>query len=262
MQFPTIIDDSRLDSYLLILKNLKEKKKAEWIFSKNTQISPAGEAILCCLLDVAKESSLPIKFKIKEKSQTALFLKHLSSSVLSQKGLVSPSLYDHESKTSILIGRNNVLDLGFMEKLETKFTLNEELRFDCRLILQELMQNTIDHSGAERYFMYAGLWGKELHFGVLDMGVSIPYKLQQKYDCANDIDFILLAMEEGSTTRRQRTGGLGLAHFYDVLKRNRGKLTIASSQAQIRFYFETRNSQKSFLKFRLPGTWCFARIPL
>ena len=133
--------------------------------------------------------------------------------------------------------------------------------FDCKIILQELIQNAMAHSGAERHFVYGGLWGREIHCGVLDMGVSIPGKLRQKYPFANDIEAILLALREGTTTRRERAGGLGLFYFHDILKKNRAKLTIASGGAQVRFYFETRRSQKSALKHFLPGTWCFARLP-
>ncbi len=263
MIFPTLIDDSRLDSYLIALKSLTEKKTVEWVFPKNIRISPAGMAILCCLVEAAKEKEVLIHFIIRGRRKTdALhFLNHLNSHVLSHKGVVSPSLYDYESENSLLIGRPSGLDLGFMEKMEPKFQLSDDLDFDCRLILQELMQNSIDHSGGERYFMYAGLWEKEIHCGVLDMGVSIPAKLRQKYDQPDDIQLLLLALKEGSTTRRERTGGLGLSHFRDVLRRNKGKLTVASGWAQIRFYFQTRNAQKSTLKYRLPGSWCFARIP-
>lgn len=259
--FPHKIEDGRTDFYLILLQHLLKAPVLSFTFKPSVRLAPAGLAILACLTDACLEKGALLqwnnspRFFIRQP-----FLAQIKN-VSSEKFLPNPSAYNFEDENSILVG-NQFLDLAFMEKVESKFKLTDDQLFDCRLVMNELMQNALTHSGAERYFAYAGLWEEEIHMGVLDMGVSIPGKLRQKYDQPSDENYISLAMEEGITTRRQRAGGLGLAHFRDVLKRNKGRLTIVSGSGQVRFYFALRQSIKNQLKRRLPGTWCFARFPL
>ncbi len=265
IDFNKEISDKRIDSYLLILEQFATRSSShiELRFLPQTLFSPAGLAILCCLIDKACETNMHLHWHIPSGLQKRYpFLKQLREISFYPPSLPSAQNYFYEDKEYLLSVGENAFDFTFIEKFTSKFELSEDLQFDCKLILQELIQNTVSHSGGERYYTYAGLWKKEIHLGILDMGVSIPSKLQQKYQCKNDLEYILLALEEGITTRRQRVGGLGLTHFKDVLKNNAGKLTLISGNAQVRYYFQTRQSQKSFLKHRLPGTWCCARIPL
>ncbi|MBI2336823.1 MAG: hypothetical protein HYU97_08710 [Deltaproteobacteria bacterium] len=263
IDFPKEIGDSRIDSYLFILESFLTTKQVCLRFSTKTKISPAGFAILACLFDKACELGIRIDWNIPQSlKRQCPYLQQLSEIKWVKQFMPSVQSYDYEDKHQLLSVGETAFNFGFIERCIEKFPSGEDLQFDCKLILQELMQNTISHAGGERYYAYAGLWNKEIHLGILDMGVGIPTKLQQKYICTDDLEYILLAMKEGITTRRRRVGGLGLTHFKDVLKNNAGKLTIISGRAQVRYYFQTRKSQKSFLKYRLPGTWCCARIPL
>ena len=185
------------------------------------------------------------------------------TNIKNYSSLSHPSIQNIDDSNLILRGEMTI-DVLFQERLGEKFSsiLGDELMYDCFLILNELMQNAKDHSNAERFYIYAGSWKNEFHVGVLDMGVSIPAKMEQKYSCDNDLEYLDLALKEGVSTRRQRTGGVGLSYFFHFLKRNGGKLTIISRFAQVRRYFRTRKSQKNILKHPLRGTWCFARFPL
>ena len=124
------------------------------------------------------------------------------------------------------------------------------------------MVNCIDHSTAERYYLYAGKEGREFHLGALDMGITIPAKLERKYSVKNDVELLEMSFEEGISTRRQRTGGFGLYQTFEHLKQNKGKLTMVSRNAQVRRYFNRRSVIKGPLKYTLDGTWCFARFLL
>ncbi|MEK6704547.1 MAG: hypothetical protein AABZ06_02045 [Bdellovibrionota bacterium] len=114
--------------------------------------------------------------------------------------------------------------------------------------------------------MYGGLWEKkhrrEIHVGMLDMGITIPTKLKPKYDAKSDTDYIELALREGTTTRRERPGGLGLFHTFDHLKQHGGTLTIISGNGQVIRYFKNKKIIRQHNKRRLNGTWCMVRFPL
>lgn len=126
--------------------------------------------------------------------------------------------------------------MQFVDKMKTRFIgqLNGDLEFSASLILNELMVNSVDHSTAERYFLYAGTWNNEFHIGALDMGITIPAKLERKYKASDDVHYLDMALKEGVSTRRQRLGGFGLFYAFEHLKTSRGKLTILSREAQIR----------------------------
>jgi ABC-type transporter Mla MlaB component/anti-sigma regulatory factor (Ser/Thr protein kinase) len=264
---PMVIDDGRLDWAISLLNesrsisNTREEIRLNW--SSVKEISPAGMAILSCLFDTFLEQknriicvSVPKKFKQIPVVNNLTNIKNFDA-------LPLPNIQNFENADLILKG-NIAIDVLFQERFKEKFaeTLTDDLIYDCLLILNELMQNTCDHSTAERYYLYMGIWGNEFHAGVLDMGISIPAKMEQKYSSDDDIGYLKLALKEGTTTRRIRSGGVGLAYFFHYLKRNEGKLTILSRKAQVRRYFKTRRSQINLLKYPLYGSWCFARFPV
>lgn len=261
---PEIIADQRMDTIIELFYAFKYEKTLVIDFSRTRFVSPAGYAILACLYDRVVEQKTKIKIRkikrvIKKLPIVEKIIHHAQVDTLSQTETL-----DYESDTLIFTCNSQALNPLFPEKLVNKFNniLNDDVRFDIQLIMNELMQNTVDHSSAERYYMYGGLWNNELHCGVLDMGVTIPAKLEQKYVAQNDIEYLERALAKGISTRRVREGGFGLYYFYSFLKKNNAKLTIISRNAQMRLYFKTRKSQKSLLKYPLNGTWCFARFDL
>lgn len=269
---PTSIGYGRLDTLLAVLSEIQDNpgsaKPLRLDWGKVECIAPAGFAILACLFDSAIEHQRRLEnVFIKKKFKALPVIRNLLE-IRSFKALPKPSIQNQELADSLLAGQENALNLGFAEQLEAKFrsTLSEDLLFSCRLILNELMQNSFDHSTAERYYMHAGIWqakGKrELHAGVLDMGVTIQSKLEQRYRADSDSDYLELAVQEGITTRRSRPGGLGLFHAFEHLKDHDGTLTIISRNAQLIRYFRNKKALRKATKHRLAGTWCMVRFPI
>lgn len=265
--FPQIIGDGRVDIFLKWIFLAKQhgrnlQLKLDW--SKVSFISPAGFAVLACLFDTLIEQKARIfSVHVPKKLREFPAVNHLIHP--GRFSILPPAtLQNFENGAILLAGRQNAIDPLFSERLHEKFSLrlSGDLIYAAVLTLNELMQNSVDHAASERYYLYAGLWGKEFHAGCLDMGITIPAKLEQKYIRNNDLEYLELALQKGTGTRRTRTGGFGLYYFFEFLKESGGKLTIVSRGAQIRRYFKTRKSQKNILKYRLPGTWCFARFPL
>lgn len=261
---PEVIGDGRLDSLLtafFLLKNFPDK-----IYTFNwrrvKKILPTGHAILACLADAIAEQNIKVKHLfIKNKFKAYPEIKKLLNLPLS---LPKPSEYNFFDSSNILRGNETSIDILFMEDTISNFRtiLSEDLIFYAKLVTNELMQNCVDHASAERYYLYAGIDGNDFCLGVLDMGVSIPAKLEQKYHCKTDTEYLALAFKIGISTRRQRTGGLGLNHTFEILKETQGRLTILSRDAQIRRYFRHKKILKNKLKHRLQGTWCFMRFKI
>ena len=263
---PMSIGDGRLDTLLEVFSTIKggEKKGLRLNWTRVVEILPAGYAILACLFDAAVEHGVRLEnVYIKKRLRKIPVVNNLMGTGR-HKTLPPPNIHFFQSGDGILCGGESAFNMTFMNDVEAKFgrILSEDLAFSCRLIFNELMQNSVDHSTAERYYAYAGPWKREFHIGVLDMGITIPAKLEQKYACKDDVEYLMLCPKPGISTRRRRTGGLGLSHTLDLLKGHQGRLTIVSRDAQMRRYFKRRHIARGRLKHRLNGTWCFARFPL
>ncbi len=269
---PQELGDGRLDTVIAIFDYLKkhsgQKKELILDWKKVQRITPAGCAILACLFDSIFEQNFQVKMinysQNRNKINLSLILNNLLLYKRNFKAFPKPTIHNNISDTYILCGGETSINLSFIELVKTQYShiLSDDLLFSCSLITNELMQNCVDHSTSERYYLYAGPYNNEFHFGILDMGVTIPAKLEQKYPCKNDVEFLALALKKGTSTRRKTIGGFGLHYTFDILKQDNGRLTVISRQAQIRRYFKSKQVHRRLLKNPLNGTWCFTRLPI
>ena len=269
-RFTQSVGFGRFDGLLALFSDLVESSDGTYNldWERVETIAPAGFAMLACLHDVSIEQGKRLTHhKVPRRFRDIPVVCNLIGK--NNGKLPRPQIHDHDIAKSLLVGRESGIDPLFPDHINERFgdLMDEELQYSIRLILNELMQNTVDHSTAERYYLYAGVWpssshGNEIHVGVLDMGVTIPAKLETKYAISNDDEaYLELALEKGVTTRRQRPGGLGLFYTLDALRDTDGQLTIVSRHAQLTHYLRHRTIQRRKLRRRLRGTWCMARFP-
>lgn len=266
-ELPQEIGDGRLDLLLEIFQYIWSSDQSKALvldFSKTLSITPSGLAIMACLADCLRENSIVCRVqKLSDKIPSYSFLSAILFNVPSGKTQLRPiQEMAINLKDQILQGVSLAIAPGFLDKVDEKFNqyLSEDELWHVRFILNELMQNAKDHSTSERYYLYAGLEQGDFQFGVCDMGVTIPAKLEQKYSCTDDLEYLKKSLVSGVGTRRERSGGLGLSHMVEILRSQKGRLVIMSRKAQIRLYFERRKTEGSFLKYPLRGTWCMARL--
>jgi anti-sigma regulatory factor (Ser/Thr protein kinase) len=262
---PVSISDERLDYLVELYSLVIHREKIILSFVKNKLISPAGMALLCNLLDAACEARCEIEVRDIDtgNSQHIQFSK-LVEELKRSKSFLSSLKLQFENESSLNWFKVSSIAPEFIEKLNYKFSnvLTEDQKWTVSLLLNELMQNAVDHSTSERYFIYAGINQYDFEFGVIDRGVTIPAKLEVKYQIDNDQEFLKKSLEFEVGTRRNRKGGMGLYYFFEMLKDEKGKLVILSRDAQLRRHFAHKSAVSSDLKHRLYGTWCLARISL
>lgn len=265
IEMPKFIDDGRLDSLLDIIRNIKTGHDLTLSFDKTENITPAGHAILFTLLEVASEQKIKLKIqKVKKNLKLHPVFLGLQNASTALKGFYKIETLKIQEDNFLVYGKSSGIAPEFISQLEEKFKdkLSEDVLWNISLIINELMQNTVDHSTAERYFIYAGVNNDHFEFGILDMGVTIPAKLETKYQCSSDEEYLEKVFEKGIGTRRDRAGGLGLYYLFENIKDLKGRLVVLSRNAQVRKNFGTRNYKTSKLKYKLSGTWCMASIPL
>ncbi len=264
---PQELGDGRLDTLLSAFNKVRSmsQSKTKLIVdcSRLSEITPAGYAIIACLVDIAREQNTIIEFtQLSKQYKKNTFFKAIKNDSIAKLLHLDLSVAQVDAKSFLFEG--STVSPHYIEKIANKISknLSDDQEFAFRLLSNELIQNSIDHSSGEKYYAYAGIFKNEFHFGVLDMGVSIPASLEQKYSSPTDINYLELSLQEGVGTRRLHPGGLGLYYFFEILKQEKGRLVIVSRNASIRKYFKGRNNIKTRLKHTLYGTWCFARIKL
>ena len=247
-----VLGEERIDLVLRITSLLRLQAPLEMDWAKLEELRPAGRAILSLWADLQWEYQTPCIHR-----NVPAWLKALHLPFIENKRPTKLETSAHTGRATTHWGfcSEGGIDLRYLPVLQAQTNLfGEDHAFAIQLVLNELMQNAVDHSSAERYYYYFGLHENEIHLGMLDMGVSLPAKLEQHYDFEDDLEALEMSFKLGVTTRRMRKGGLGLNHTFEMVKDRLGKLVIVSRDAQLRRYFSQRKVYRHVLKDRLHGT--------
>lgn len=211
------------------LAYLHQGHDLEFKRSKTSRFSPSGAALIEVIFAEAKALNRKVKGSVPK-----------------------PLTFPHYSKTYCLDWFTTSLKPLFLERFLALHanTLTEDDAFDFQLLYTELTQNARDHAGAEQFLVL--LSPNEI--GVFDLGVSIPAKLEQKYNFSSDLDSIEQATKRGITTRRLRPGGFGLYYTLAQLREREGTFFIASRQGQVRSYLRNRTVTRKKIDPPMRGT--------
>lgn len=253
---PKIFGSERLDTIVSLISSMRDYTEITIDWANVEQIEPAGLVIMSIILDQAVEKKCSIQNKNIPTSLRKKYSNHIFFKSEVGDSLPIPRAHDFKDESSFTLCCQGGIDLRYKELLSQKdYKIDPDLEFSIQLVFNELIQNAVDHSTSERYYLYFGKIKEEIHFGLLDMGVSLPAKMEQKYNASDDVEYLELSLKEGISTRRQRTGGLGLFHTFEMIKEQQGKFVFISRDAQIRRYFSQRKVNRMTLKSRLNGTW-------
>ncbi|MEI8347525.1 MAG: hypothetical protein WCG27_08655 [Pseudomonadota bacterium] len=172
---PQIINDGRIDYLLKIIEFIKKTPRKEIIFDfvNNQKIEIAGLAILDCLSDLLHEHHIASKIMgMNKKNGQHQFMAKILSTSNKHSALLPVREMSFKKSDCILWGFEQGLSPLLMDEMDDHFKnkISEKNRWYIRFILNELMQNAVDHSTAERYFMYVGIIQNKISLGVLEWG--------------------------------------------------------------------------------------------
>lgn len=256
IKLPAILSIAHPKNFLKAIQ--WEESKLELDCSATVECCPSGYAGLVMILESRCEQKKQVYFKGVRRSspQELIALQKVLQQQGQIQGLPRVDVYDLSNESLLFCGLTGVSVL-FGETIEKKFktTVAEEKLFACRLMLNELMQNAADHSGAERFFVFIGIVGDRVELGCFDAGVSLPGKLKQKYPFDSDDEAVLLSCKKGVSTRRARSGGLGLWHCMEYMKQYDGTLTVLTGRALVRRYLKNMTTKKTKTQNEYHGTW-------
>jgi anti-sigma regulatory factor (Ser/Thr protein kinase) len=141
--------------------------------------------------------------------------------------------------------------------------MSEGVSGSLKMALNELMTNAFDHSGSDRgcYVCAQSYPGaKTIRLCIADFGIGILTSLKKnnKYKgLANDNEAITLAVQEGVTSRKHRTGGYGLTHINRFIEVNGGKMHILSGRGKVLWNYsgvKKRKETKQTVIYPFEGT--------
>jgi anti-sigma regulatory factor (Ser/Thr protein kinase) len=153
---------------------------------------------------------------------------------------------------------NPVYAQNLIEVMAFSIGLTDEQQSQIYMHLIELMQNAKDHAHSEMGYFVCAQWypaKRNLRISFVDVGRGIPTvlrTLRQFASTRNDSDLLLVATEEGVTTRKGLAGGMGLAFIRNYVRESGGTLTIISERGKIAFQPKKIARYKKTLRF--PGT--------
>jgi anti-sigma regulatory factor (Ser/Thr protein kinase) len=117
------------------------------------------------------------------------------------------------------------IELTAMPWLAQKLNMSTRSLADLSVSLKELFNNVLDHSTREIASVHVQ-WHpkmKEIHVAISDFGIGIAREVQKLRPALSDPEALLLASQEGFSTKKGRNRGAGLAILIDsIAKRNRG----------------------------------------
>ncbi|MBK7581106.1 MAG: ATP-binding protein [Myxococcales bacterium] len=163
-------------------------------------------------------------------------------------------------------------DPAFVDRLADEFAQGangvvEEARFSVRLCFMELLTNAFDHSLSPIGCLVASLRDDSgmVDCAVADAGIGIPRALRQSLRPGiagaqqTDTELLVQAVTSGLTSRRERSGGLGLGNVRQQVVMRDGVMTIRSLSAAASFGpgLRVRGEEQGS---RLGGTTVHARF--
>jgi anti-sigma regulatory factor (Ser/Thr protein kinase) len=125
------------------------------------------------------------------------------------------------------------IELTAMPWLAQKLNMSTRSLADLSVSMKELFNNVLDHSTQEIASVHVQ-WHpkmKEIHVAISDFGIGIAKEVQRLRPTLTDPEALLLASQEGFSTKKGRNRGAGLAILIDnVAKRNRGYVGLYANR--------------------------------
>ncbi|MBL6990632.1 MAG: hypothetical protein ISR65_12680 [Bacteriovoracaceae bacterium] len=197
-------------------------------------------SFLCGLINMTLENNPKVSIKYPLNKKIKSVVKLLEKSITSDK-LHETKIQSNSFQLRKVTSNNNLYIEQMLTLLQIELKFGESTRGSLRIVLTELLTNSIDHSGEKACYICLGRWPNSpyLHLVCLDFGVGIPAKLRTRFpELDNDVTAFKNQHEQGLTTRRARDGGRGYRLIQDILMANKGRLNIISNSAKVSYKYD------------------------
>jgi signal transduction histidine kinase len=220
--------------------------------------------------DANMAAPLGAVFDLLQNDLNNIIFEHMNSriqTILQKNGFLSHFGYSNlvDTYNSTISYQKMKPDDGryFREYVSTEFldrselpTMSKGLHKKMMEVMLELFNNAQIHSGTENIYT-CGQFFRNRHtiaFCIVDTGIGFKQQFINRFnrDDVSSVDVIRWAIIDKNTTKKNVSGGLGLAILREFIQRNKGKLQIISYDG----FYETNGSGETTETFDkcFPGT--------
>ncbi|MFB6473037.1 ATP-binding protein [Paenibacillus glucanolyticus] len=210
-------------------------------FKRLTFIGPVGVTVLSNLIGKLHKHGARVSFSYPNPNKNdkkcpisflddSMFFKHYLGNTLDSTSSLRPTTLPLKNVT--YMESYQYLDHA-MHWLAGKLMLTKKSVGDIEMSMSEIFNNIKDHSSENNGFFFMQQFPKNdtVTVAVSDFGIGIPKNVQTKHPYLNDASAILMAINEGFTTKstpRNRGAGLGIL-IDNVVRNNKGTVYIHSN---------------------------------
>lgn len=179
------------------------------------------------------------------KSTGCMFINHIKNDYLQTSGFMNPFdmtveeiFADSNPYDKIFIFRSdeqvNALTRAYADTLSKKHVCEEGVIDGIQWCISEIMDNVLTHSEHNYGLITAQIHPNSHHiaFCIYDVGIGIYKTLSNsKHKPASELDALSLAIQEGIGDGKGQ--GNGMFGLYQIVKNNKGTLTITSGKSSL-----------------------------
>lgn len=250
---------------LLELYDLATKTTDQEIYfnlSKTYSLSPLGIIMLTATIYECHRQGKKCKYRNPEDEDLNSFLTKVGFHTHFGLDDLSTPRIDAIRTGAVQLRKTRGLDPMLIETLieilDYHLKISTGVKGFLQMSLIETMQNVVDHSGVEDYFVCC--WNypekKQIRLCIADLGIGIRASLrksEQYHSLTNHNQAIMLSTEAGVSSKPGRAG-MGLSSIKKFLHVNKGQMCIISGKGKVFWKFDQGKTLKETMSQSFNGT--------
>lgn len=265
LRFPRLQTAAYSNLLLKLCHQARNTQEDTIIFdlSKTEFITPLGIAILAGAISECINQGKKAKYKRPDQNKAKEFLAGIGFN----RFFKIPGDEHRIESPNVQLKRLHEIDYLLTEQIIEVFgksiRMSDGVKASLVMALNELMTNVFDHSESERgCYVCAQSYrrAKSIRLCIADFGIGIREalrKVPQYQYLASDYDSIIKAVQEGVSSRVDKTAGYGLSHINRFIKVNEGRMIVLSGSGKVSWNFtglKKRSEEKQTMHFPFQGT--------
>lgn len=239
----TLMDrlDKELESNEVVLLNATN---VNWI-------SPCGTILLADFALKRLSIGKRVKIKMPENGDTKLYIENSGLLKITTSTNINNAIDTNNVQLRLLKAMEPMVPEDLTEFVTSRaINVGEDEKYLLRMWMTELLTNANDHAKSSSGFWICGRYdpnSQNIRICVADSGIGIKKSLVDSRKLPHNISdakAIERALEEGMTSRKGKTGGLGLKHISSYVKTHGGSMTIFSGSGKVYLARKTNRVSK------------------
>jgi hypothetical protein len=265
LHYPKLQTAAYSNLLLKLCHRARNSQEATIIFdlSKTEFITPLAIIILAGSISECINLQKKAKYKRPDNHKTREFLAGIGFNKFFKIPGDEHKIESPNVQLKRLFGIDYMLTEQIVEVFGKSIQMSEGVKDSLVMSLNELMTNVFDHSESQRgCYVCAQSYrrARTIRLSIADFGIGIQSSLRKVpayQHLASDYDSIVLAVQQGVSSRIDKDAGYGLTHINRFIRVNEGRMTVLSGSGKVSWNFtgkKKRSELKQVMNFPFQGT--------